>query len=41
MTKFRYFKIQELNPDETPKILEQFNKTRPMYDTFRLCNIHM
>ena len=37
MTKFRYFKIQELNPEEVPRILEQSDDNRLMYDMFRLC----
>lgn len=37
MTKFRYFKIQELKPEEVPRILEQFDDNRLMYDMFRLC----
>ena len=38
MSKFRYFKMQELNPEEVPKIVEQFNDNRLMYDMFRLCH---
>ena len=34
MSKFRYFKMQELNPEEVPKIVEQFNDNRLMYDMF-------
>lgn len=38
MTKFRFFKIQEFNPEESPKILEQFDDNRSMYYMFKLCN---
>lgn len=38
MTKFRYFKMHELKPEEVPKIVEQFNDHRLMYDMFRLCH---
>ena len=38
MSKFRYFKMQALNPEEVPKIVVQFNDNRLMYDMFRLCH---
>lgn len=34
MAKFCYFKIQEIDPDEYPNIVEKFNDDSLMYDMF-------
>ena len=38
MSKFRYFKMQELNPEEESPIEQFHDRSRLMYDMFRLCH---
>lgn len=38
MSKFRYFKMQELNPEEESPIEQFHDRSRLMYAMFRLCH---